>query len=60
MTSVPHDEAFWLSAAAPEELRRIVDALYRAHRLLSAITDLDVLLERILEETKQVACAEAC
>jgi len=55
-----NDKASWLSEAAPEELRRIVDALYRAHRLVSAITDLDVLLERILEESKQVAQAEAC
>ncbi|MFO7973902.1 MAG: ATP-binding protein [Candidatus Hydrogenedentota bacterium] len=60
MTSATNDKASWLSEAAPEELRRIVDALYRAHRLVSAITDLDVLLERILQESKQVAQAEAC
>ena len=60
MTSATNEKASWLSEAAPEELRRIVDALYRVHRLVSAITDLDVLLERILEESKQVAQAEAC
>ena len=60
MTSPTHDKASWLADAAPDELRRIVVALYRAHRLVSAITDLDVLLERILEESKQVAQAEAC
>lgn len=60
MTSGTNDKASWLSEAAPKELRRIVDALYRAHRLVSAITDLDVLLERILEESKEVAQAEAC
>ncbi len=60
MTSAMHDKASWLSEAAPDELRRIVDALYRAHRLVSALIDIDVLLECILEESKQVAQAEAC
>ncbi|HPJ99923.1 MAG TPA: ATP-binding protein [Candidatus Hydrogenedentes bacterium] len=60
MTTPTHDTAPWLTEAAPEELRRIVVALYRAHRLISAITDLDVLLERILDESMQVAQAEAC
>ncbi|MBX7255577.1 MAG: GAF domain-containing protein [Candidatus Hydrogenedentes bacterium] len=50
----------WLEAVSPEDLRRIVDALYRVHRFLVVITDLDVLLERIMEESKHVAQAEAC
>jgi signal transduction histidine kinase len=43
-----------------EDVRRIVDALYRVHGLISAITDLNTLLERIMEESKRVANAEAC
>ncbi len=60
MTSAVHDRPSWLAEAPPEELRRIVDALYRAHRLVAAMIDLDALLESILEESKQVAHAEAC
>jgi len=41
-------------------MRRIVDALYRVHYLISAVTDLESLLERIMEESKEVARAEAC
>lgn len=50
----------WLKDVSPDELRRIVDALYRVHRLIAAITDLDALLEQIMGESKQVANAEAC
>lgn len=50
----------WLRDVPPTDVKRIVDALYRVHRLLSAITDLDTLLERIMEESKAVANAEAC
>jgi len=50
----------WLANVPPDEVRRIVDALYRVHRLISAITDRDTLLERIMEEGKDVARAEAC
>jgi hypothetical protein len=49
-----------LDDVSPEELRRIVLALHRAHRLVAAITDLDTLLIRIMEESKEVAQAEAC
>ena len=41
-------------------MRRIVDALYRVHHLIAVITDLDTLLERIMEESKRAANAEAC
>lgn len=41
-------------------MRRIVDALYRVHQLISVITDLNTLLERIMEAGKNVARAEAC
>ncbi len=40
-------------------MQRIVDALYRVHRLIAAMTDHDTLLERIMEESKAVANAEA-
>lgn len=50
----------WLRDVPPADMKRIVDALYRVHRLLSAITDLNTLLERIMEESKVVANAEAC
>ena len=54
------NKAPWSSEVPPEELRRIVDVLYRVHRFVAAITDLDTLLEHIMEESKQVANAEAC
>jgi signal transduction histidine kinase len=50
----------WLRDVSPEDSRRIIEALYRVHRLFSAVTDLDALLERIMEESKRVAQAEAC
>jgi signal transduction histidine kinase len=50
----------WLRDVPAAEMRRIVEALYRVHRLISAITDLNTLLERIMLESKQVANAEAC
>jgi signal transduction histidine kinase len=53
------EEVSWLKDVAPGELRRIVDALYRVHGLIAAITDLDTLLERIMEESKEVANAQA-
>ncbi|MBI2434101.1 MAG: GAF domain-containing protein [Candidatus Hydrogenedentes bacterium] len=49
----------WLSQASAEELRRTVEALYHVHSLIAAITDLDTLLLRIAEESRQVARAEA-
>lgn len=54
------DHDSWLNDAAPDEMRRIVDALYRVHRLVSVITDLDSLLVTIMEESKDLASAEAC
>ena len=50
----------WLEDLAAEDTRRIVDALYRVHSLIAAITDRHALLERIMEESKRVANAEAC
>ncbi len=60
MTSDLEGKVPWLSEVSPDELRRIVDALHRASRFTVAITDLPTLLERIMEESKQVAAAEAC
>jgi len=48
-----------LGDATPEEIRRIVEALYHVHRLIAVITDLDTLLVRITQESKSVAGAEA-
>lgn len=50
----------WLADSSSEELRRIVDVLYRVHHFISAITDLDTLLERIMAESRALAHAEAC
>jgi signal transduction histidine kinase len=60
VTSNLPPNAAWLDDVSPDELRRIVDVLYRVHRFISLITDLSTLLARIMEESKQVACAEAC
>ncbi len=54
------DHIPWLHNVAPEDVRRIVEALYRVHGLIAVITDLGTLLERIMEEGKEVAQAEAC
>ncbi len=50
----------WLNDVSHEEMRRIVDALYRVHRLNAMITDMDTVLEGIMEESKELAGAEAC
>ena len=50
----------WLRDVPPKDMRRIVDTLYRVHRVIAAVTGLDTLLERVMEESKQVADAEAC
>ena len=34
----------WLDTLPPEEMRRIVDALYRVHHLYGEITNRDTLL----------------
>ena len=54
------DTAAWLHEIAPDDLRRTVDVLYRVHRLVTLVTDLPTLLHGIMEESKQVAHAEAC
>jgi len=58
-SNIPQNAA-WLDGVSPDELRRIVDVLYRVHRFIALITNLDTLLARIMEESKQVANAEAC
>lgn len=59
MTQPLQHEMPWLAEASAAELRRIVEALYRVHSLIAAITDLDTLLLRISEESCHVARAEA-
>lgn len=60
MTGNYFGETGWLRDASSEEMRRIVEALYRVHRLISVITDLNSLLVQIMVESKGVAHAEAC
>lgn len=55
-----HGDATWLQDASLDETKRIVEALYRVHRLISAITDLNSLLAQIMIESRAVARAEAC
>jgi signal transduction histidine kinase len=50
----------WLSDVSPGEMRRIIDVLCRVHHFIADITDLDTLLESIMEQSKEVAKAEAC
>jgi signal transduction histidine kinase len=57
--SISTEDMAWLDQAPPEETKRIVEALYRVHRLIAVITDLNLLLEQIMEESKAVARAEA-
>lgn len=58
-----HEEAAWpeslLEGESAEEVKRIIQALYRVHRLISAINDQAALLARITEESRRVAQAEA-
>lgn len=60
MTPERPGEMPWLQVLSAEDKTRTIEALYRAHRLVSAITELDTLLLRIMEESKDVAHAEAC
>ena len=53
-----HETESWLAYVSPEDMRRIVDALYRVHRLVSLVPDLTKLLEAIIEESKQLASAQ--
>ncbi|MBI2424406.1 MAG: GAF domain-containing protein [Candidatus Hydrogenedentes bacterium] len=59
MTTPAPDHISWLEAAAPEEMRRTIEALHKVHHLVAALTDLDTLLARIIEESRRVARAEA-
>ncbi len=54
-----HEQLPWLDSASNAEMRRAVEALYRVHEFISAITDLDSLLEYITVESQIVAGAEA-
>lgn len=53
-----HSDA-WLQESSIEDLRRIIDAFYRVHRLALEATDYDAVLESILSESLSVANAEA-
>ncbi len=53
------DEKSWLAEVHVDDMQRIVDALYRVHRLHGSVADLDGLLDVLLEESQAVANAEA-
>ncbi len=59
MTEARQDSLPWLDDASRTDIRRAVEALYRVHGLMGALTDLDALLVRISEESRSVAGAEA-
>ncbi len=54
-----HEHLPWLDSASKDEMRRAVEAMYRVHNFIAAITDLDSLLKYITEESQIVAGAEA-
>lgn len=54
-----HEQLPWLDSASTAEMRRAVEAMYRVHEFINAITDLDSLLEHITVESQIVAGAEA-
>jgi signal transduction histidine kinase len=60
MTTYSEAAPVWLRDLTRDEVVRAVEALHQAHRLVAVITDLDALLHRIMDESKRVACAEAC
>ena len=59
MTETRQESLPWLDDASRTDIRRAVEALYRVHGLMGALTDLDALLVRISEESRSVAGAEA-
>ena len=59
MITETNEDMPWIESASADDMRRVVQALYRVHSLISAITDLDSLLGRIVEEGRGVSNAEA-
>ena len=59
MTETRQESLPWLDDASRTDIRCAVEALYRVHGLMGALTDLDALLVRISEESRSVAGAEA-
>lgn len=59
MSAEMHEDMPWLQQASKGEMSRVVEALYRVHRLNSAVNDLDTLLTLISTEAMRVAEAEA-
>lgn len=58
-TKITSPPPAWLAKADAPTLRRVIDALRRVHGFIADITETNTLLERIMEESKQVAGAEA-
>lgn len=48
----------WLEEVSTEDLKRMIDAMYRVHQLNTSVTDYERVLERILSESRYVAYAE--
>lgn len=59
MSPSTREHAAWLAELETGELRRIVEVLHRVHRLIAVMTDLDRLLERVMEESAAAARAGA-
>ena len=59
MAAVQPSSSIWNADLTPDELRRILDAFARVQRLVSNITDRDRVLRSILEESQNIAEAEA-
>lgn len=53
-------DSSWLEGLAPEEMRRMLDAVYRVHQLSLQAIDVDETLDALMREGKLVAEAEAC
>lgn len=59
MDSTNQHSVFLPHEPSLSDMNRAMEALYHMHGLMAALTDLDTLLERISEEGRQVAQAEA-
>lgn len=59
MDRTPFDDGdAWLDEVSQEDLKRIIDAMYRVHQMNASVTDYQKVLERILSESRYVAYAE--
>ncbi len=59
MNNTPPKEFLAPQWESPEEMTRVMEALYRVHQLGMALTDHNALLQHIIAESRTVAHAEA-